>query len=180
MPKEWSHVMRNARRRGNPLPGGPRIGFRRGVTLVELMISMLILAIVCMAWLEIIGIQSARRESRRREAVERLSGMMDAFLYRYRSGAPSAGGYHMVMNMDIGSLSFEADGGTNVVHSVFDSGVSPVGYRLCVVKAKDLPNSAGYVNWDDRKWLVGYLYDTNGALSDVGRPFCVLPVYIGP
>ena len=61
------------------------IASRRGVTLVELMISMLILSIVCISWLQIIGIQSARKEARRREAVERLAGMMDAFMYCNKS-----------------------------------------------------------------------------------------------
>ncbi len=53
---------------------------RRGVTLVELMISMLILVIVCLSWFEILSIQSAKREALRREGVERLAGMMEAFL----------------------------------------------------------------------------------------------------
>lgn len=67
-------------RRGENLPGRLRVAARRGVTLVELMIAMLILAIVCLSWFEILSIQSAKREALRREGVERLAGMMEAFL----------------------------------------------------------------------------------------------------
>lgn len=68
------------KRRGENLPGRLRVAARRGVTLVELMIAMLILAIVCLSWFEILSIQSAKREALRREGVERLAGMMEAFL----------------------------------------------------------------------------------------------------
>jgi prepilin-type N-terminal cleavage/methylation domain-containing protein len=83
---KWFHKCGNIKHRGENLPGGFTFSSRRGVTLVELMIAMLILTIVCISWLKIIGIQSARKEARRREAVERLAGMMDAFMYEMRKG----------------------------------------------------------------------------------------------
>ena len=155
---------------------------RRGVTLVELMVSMLILTIVCRAWLEIIGIQSARREARRREAVERLAGMMDAFLYRYRIGSVDSNkGYKMVVSEDVGMLSFEK-GSTNVVHAVFDRSVSSIGYQLCLVnRIGDVPNGEKFAGWSPTgrvscRWLVGRLYERDGTVADAGKPFFTLLV----
>ena len=48
-----------------------------GYSLVEFLVAMLILALVSLSWLTIAQVQSANRESYRREAVERLAGMMD-------------------------------------------------------------------------------------------------------
>ena len=153
---------------------------RRGVTLVELMVSMLILTVVCLAWLEIVGVQSARREARRREAVERLAGMMDAFLYEKRSGGVGTGGYRMEMHAASGTLAFHPDAGTNTVHALFDPAVSPVGYQLCVVTQAGLPADARPTGWAAaHRWLVGRLYDGNGPVREVGRPFFTLPVCLG-
>lgn len=167
------------RLRGGFLPARLRIASRRGTTLVELMISMLILAIVCIGWLEIIGIQSARKESRRREAVERLAGMMDAFIYEKLGGGVSTStAYHMTINGT--KLSFEKDdSGTNVVHAMFADGVSPIGYQLCIVAEGDLPDKDLFYNWGGKRWLVGRLYNGNGNLGNVGRPFFTLPVCLG-
>lgn len=74
------HIRSTVKRRGGILPARLRFSARRGVTLVELMISMLILTIVCLSWFEILSIQSAKREALRREGVERLAGMMEAFI----------------------------------------------------------------------------------------------------
>lgn len=148
------------------------------MTLVELMISMLILALVCIAWLEIIGVQSARKEARRREAVERLSGIMDAFMYERRTSSPSPGSY--AFTLDGNSLAFKKDANTNVVHSVFDSNVSSIGYQLCVAYTAALPERQKFANWEDDlykcRWLVGRLYDRIGTLADAGQPFFTLPV----
>ena len=157
---------------------------RRGVTLVELMIAMLILAIVCIAWLKIIGIQSARKEARRREAVERLAGMMDAFMYCNRNNnsgnvVPVVEGacYEMAMNGDVSMLTFKKDDGIHVVHPVFDDSESPVGYQLSVVAKRDLPHQEKFKYWnEDSLWLVGRLYNRTGTLDEAGRPFFTLPV----
>ena len=170
------HSRVNGKRRGGCLPGRLRIAVRRGVTLVELMISMLILAIVCIAWLQIIGIQSARKEARRREAVERLSGMMDAFMYcKKASTSFSVGGWRM--NYDVGGRVDFASAATNEVFAIFDGDVSPIGYQLCVEKLNQLPGSDNFAgNWRSGSWLVGRLFNRNGKVDEVGRPFFVLPV----
>lgn len=175
------HSRVNGKRRGGCLPGRLRIAARRGVSLVELMISMLILAVVCIAWLQIIGIQSARKEARRREAVERLAGMMDAFLYEKKaSNSIATGSYSVVVNTSALAISIAKDADTDVVHSVFGSDVSPIGYRLCVVAKTGLENHKDFGdNWGNGKWLVGKLYDRSGSLSEVGKPFYTLPVCLG-
>ena len=141
------------------------------------MISMLILAIVCIAWLQIICIQSARKEARRREAVERLAGMMDAFLYIKQSGSVSVAGYYMTTNVAV--ISFEKDANGNMAHAMFDDDVSPIGYQMSVVAEQNLPEAGRFINWNGKKWLVGRLYDKNGLLTDDDRPFFTLPVCLG-
>ena len=125
---------------------GPRscATLRRGVSLVELMISMLILAIVCIAWLEIIGIQSARKEARRREAVERLVGMMDAFMYCYANTPPSVADYYL---SGLKPLSFATDP-AKAVHAMFDGNISPIGYRLRVLEDKPSHDASLFVGWN--------------------------------
>lgn len=148
------------------------------MTLVELMISMLILTIVCTAWLEIIGIQSAKKEARRREAVERLSGMMDAFAYLKRSERPLAyGSYYVTSSFN----NLEIKGGdASVAYPMFADGASPIGYQLRVVTKSDLPRANGFEGWSSgSRWLVGQLYSQNGTTNDVGSPFFTLSVCLG-
>ena len=167
--------------RGGRLPGRARLAARRGVTLVELLVSMLILTIVCLAWLEIIGIQSARKEARRREAVERLAGMMDAFMYTYRQTSLGFGTcYRMILDKGNGRLNFEG-GVDNEVYALFESDVSPIGYQIQVVKKSALPNADSFgSSWGAScRWLVGRLYDRHGLLAEAGRPFFVMPVCMG-
>jgi len=179
------HSRVNGKRRGGCLPGRLRIAARRGVSLVELMISMLILAIVCIAWLQIIGIQSARKEARRREAVERLAGMMDAFMYLGASnGKVDQDGYEMVKEGN--SITFNRAYGTDKVYPMFDSDVSPIGYRLFVTNYSALLDVFLSKDWkpDDTRnirgfWLVGCLYNMNGTVDQAGKPFFTLSACMG-
>ena len=171
------HSHNKGKRRGDCLPARLRFVARRGVTLVELLVAMLILTIVCTAWLEIIGIQSARKEARRREAVERLAGMMDAFMYEQKNIANvSAGGYYMVDNGN-GRISFQK---TSQVMPVFEEDVSPIGYHLRVVTSADpLVNdtlAAWGTAWGGKNWLVGLLYDRTDVETNPGNEFFKLPV----
>lgn len=162
---------------------------------------MLILAIVCTAWLEIIGIQSAKKEARRREAVERLSGIMDAFMYIYRKGGAVAGNYRVKTedyHMEVlNEVSFEPDPNANIVRPVFKGEISPIGYQLQVIRydgdvisgVGGLPEMnlfVGFSGWnvpwyaDHSFWLVGRLYDKNGMPDEFCKVFFTLPVYLGP
>lgn len=143
---------------------------------------MLILTLVCTAWLEIIGIQSARKEARRREAVERLAGMMDAFMYLNKSktgSSVSSGYYSKSLSGDI--LAFKNNKKDSYVSAMFSDGSSPIGYQL-QVGGDDLPEvkvMRSY-GWGNSRWLVGRLYDMNGNENDVGNAFFTLPVCLGP
>lgn len=178
------HSRVDGKRRGECLPGRLRIAARRGVTLVELMISMLILAIVCIAWMHIIGIQSARKEARRREAVERLSGMMDAFMYLGAStGSVDQDGYEMVKEGN--SITFNRAYGADKAYPMFDGDVSPIGYRLFVTNYSAILDSSLVNDWKpaDRYvkgfWLVGSLYDRNGTVDQTRKPFFTLSACMG-
>ena len=174
------HIRGTAKRRGGNLPARLRFSAHRGVTLIELMISMLILTLVCVAWLEIIGIQSAKKEARRREAVERLAGKMDAFMYEVEKNfdlsnvddLPS-GAYVMLENE--GSMPELDLGKDSEVCRMFEDGSSPIGYQLIV--DADLPN--GFAGWNGCRWLEGRLYSQYGVKDAVGRPFFTLRVCLG-
>lgn len=139
---------------------------------------MLILTIVCTAWLEIIGIQSAKKEARCREAVDRLSGMMDAFCYLKGSGQPVAYGSYYITN-SFNNLVVNG-GDATLVYPMFRDEVSPIGYQLRVVRKRDLPDADGFEGWSTgSRWLVGQLYSQNGITNDVGNPFFTLSVCLG-
>ena len=161
-----------------------RISARRGVSLVELLIAMLILALVCIAWLEIIGIQSARKEARRREAVERLAGMMDAFMYVKKSSSIPAGYYECVTITNVESgvpvpeITFNKK--EPKVYPLFSSDISPIGYSLQVVKKSDLPNTERFAGeWGSSSWLVGSLYNQSDVAPQGQKAFFSLPVSLG-
>ena len=101
-----------------------------GYSLVEFLVAMLILALVSLSWLTIAQVQSANRESYRREAVERLAGMMDvASMHGVAAGT---------------SWCFNADGlltscdSARTVNQLFDPAESTLGYRLRVKKVSDV------------------------------------------
>lgn len=148
------------------------------------MISMLILAIVCIAWLQIICIQSARKEARRREAVERLAGMMDAFMYT-KKNERSVVGTHL-MKREADRIYFDKMDDNNIVASVFDGDVSPIGYQIFVYEKEDMPDKSLFWGWDppprgsNPLWLVGRLYDRcDCTVKDAGKPFFTLSVCLG-
>ena len=148
---------------------------------------MLILTLVCVAWLEIIGIQSAKKEARRREAVERLAGMMDAFIYQYQDPYDlDLGDYEF--NWNPPNRMFIKDPGSSLgVHSMFGKDVSPIVYRISVVEQSDLPNEGFFGNrWNpDHWWLVGRLYNQSedavkgNTSGKEDKAFCTLVVYLG-
>lgn len=176
------HIRGVTKRRGGILPARLRFSAHRGVTLIGLMISMLILTLVCVAWLEIIGIQSAKKEARRREAVERFAGMMDAFLY-YKTGDRvswiTTGYYCMSLSKEGGAefsgLDFKEDCNAADVYPMFENSISPIGYQLCVTDSM----SAGYVGWNGCRWVEGRLYNHSGKKTDAGDPFFTLRVCLG-
>lgn len=182
------HIRGTAKRRGGNLPARLRFSARRGVTLVELMISMLILTLVCVAWLEIIGIQSAKKEARRREAVERLAGMMDAFLYINKTNEVRniTKTCYMMTTNGAYQIAFNTHTDRDVC-KVFEDDSSPIGYQLLVASTETLDEETTIKEWGYEEsvwggkssWLIGKLYNYNGKKKDEDNPFFVLPVCLG-
>ena len=143
------------------------------------MISMLILTLVCVAWLEIIGIQSARKEARRREAVERLAGMMDAFMYikeRSLVNAISTGFYERKWKGN--ELSFEPKGENDKeFYKIYENDDSTICYQLLVKSTNDLQYHDLFKGWGSKcRWLIGRLYSKEGGAAKL---FYTLQVCLG-
>lgn len=110
---------------------------------------------------------------------------MDAFMYVNRAGVREGNYYQTSTD----PLAFGKT--SNVSEPIHD--LAPLGYRLCVVKNLTDGLSAGdneelfegnassfLGNWKTKRWLIGILYDRDGAnAKDVGRPIFTLPVYLG-
>ena len=158
---------------------------------------MLILTLVCVAWLEIIGIQSARKEARRREAVERLAGMMDAFIcdsvmsqyknkfFKINKKTNLKDYTCAYYSLKKNPLSIESVNSTEII-PMFETEISPIGYRMRILKTSDLNDASKFGNnWTSMSgvspcyWLIGELFDHNGIKEDDWNPFFTLPVCLG-
>lgn len=143
-----------------------------GYSIVEFLIAMLILALVSLSWLTIIQVQSANRESYRREAVERLAGMMDVISQQ----GLAKNGYRAdtVWRFDDG-LSVQAND-ARIVNPLFRPTESSIGYRLRVKRlsaVSDLisrrvedENKERCVLTDTTPVLVGELFERSGTLDE--------------
>ena len=145
-----------------------------GYSLVEFLVAMLILALVSLSWLTIIQVQSANRESYRREAVERLAGMMDVIsMYGLAGNGFKAG---TAWAFEDGNLISLADG--KAVKPIFDPVESSIGYRLRIKKASEVNDLISYGNISEKNSeesllpatgaspvLVGELFEQSGTLE---------------
>lgn len=149
-----------------------------------MLVAMSILAIVFVAWFEIIGVQSARREARRREAVERLAGMMDAFMECYRDKYKSSDikdGFYAVNGdtMQVSKL-FTYDKSDQSVKQMFPGDISSIGYRLNVVKISTMEEKSYFQDWKgtSTRCLVGELFDRSEDVAASGKPFLTLRAFL--
>lgn len=169
------------------------------------MIGFLILTIICISWFTIAQIQSAKKEALRRESVERLAGMMDAFTENsiwntalVKSGRKPIGVswwfneekfQFETCDINLVSKMFESDKVWNSDSEMWeDELLSPIGYRLHILQLKDLPKeypsekASYYSGWSTSAYvLIGELYDNNGNRNDpdVGKPFCTFKMFLG-
>lgn len=142
-----------------------------GYSLVEFLVAMLILALVSLSWLTIIQVQSANRESYRREAVERLAGMMDVisqqgFKSQYASGTS--------WFFSKGKPTPQTNG--RIVNPVFEPIESSLGYRIRIKQSSEASDLISYKNIaeDDSEAgvlaknspvLIGELFEQSGTLG---------------
>ena len=139
-----------------------------GYSLVEFLVAMLILALVSLSWLTIIQVQSANRESYRREAVERLAGMMDVISQRgldidVRQSA-------VVFRFKDGIMTESTDSDeVKTVVPLFLPSESSIGYRLMAKKFSDvkalIPEAGSFME-KRAPVLVGELFEQSGTLDD--------------
>ena len=69
----------------NPRGFSARVAQKSGFTLVELLVSTLILVIVATGWFTIMNATSPYREAQRRAAIEVAAGVLDTF---FPAGSP--------------------------------------------------------------------------------------------
>ena len=166
------HIRGAAKRRGGILPARLRFSARRGMSLVELMVAMLVLFFVCVSWLTIFQIQSANRESYRREAVERLAGMMDVIS---QQGFNSQYASETSWSFCEGKPTRQTN--SRIVNPVFEPTESSLGYRIRIKKssaASDLISYNRNIAEDDSEAvvltgnspvLIGELFEQSGTLG---------------
>ena len=173
------------KRRGDNLPARLRFSARRGHTLVELMIGFLILTIVCLCWLEMMGFQNWTKESARREAVEQLHGMMDAFVETVNVDEYSETCTYTI-SFKGDSVEYTADNPLDYVSPLGLVSSPAIGYRMYLEPAPLSPlRDSGREYWaigtkSGRYWLCGELYDEcNMSTIACGRAFCKMKVFVG-
>lgn len=143
-----------------------------GYSLVEFLVAMLILALVSLSWLTIAQVQSANRESYRREAVERLAGMMDVISQQGWDYEKYTIGSAWCFKGGLPEKSSDA----RTVNPVFSQTESMIGYRLTVRGVKDVGDLISRSVEDSQKErnvlsrgnppvLIGELFDQFGTLD---------------
>lgn len=134
-----------------------------GYSLVEFLIAMLILALVSLSWLTIAQVQSANRESYRREAVERLVGMMDVVSLKKTSSSDFKSNKNIAWRFDDGQPN-NAD--VKAVHPLFGSDESSIGYRIRAMYAAK-PNKSWQAITAEDEDLISLGTEETGKEADM-------------
>ncbi len=148
-----------------------RRGARSGVTLVELLVCTLLLAIVFCCWAAMNNIQGVRRESLRYAAVEKAAGILD-LAAGMELKTQSQGPRFYELNESKGELEDQnGKEGDDAVRALWSG--QTIGYRLWA-ENRGWGGGARYA-WTNGTWAVICLYDT---LSDADgqKPFAELRI----
>lgn len=139
---------------------------RRGFTLIEIMVSALLIVIIFSAWFKISNFQAIRKESLRREAVERAAGYLDVM-----TRGSYMPGYYRVDPVTAGVLSV---GSGDEIQALFDS-AGPVGY---VLQVHNFHAGLGS-NWPPSSvWATVQLFNQHGISANTVRPYYELSLCI--
>ncbi len=151
-----------------------------GFSLVELLVTTLIVIIVFAAWVRISNFQAIRTESLRRAAIEKATGYLD-----FMADGPSiVGAYSLAW--DTNDSSYDLSGPSDPsdpsyrIPALFEES-DPIGYVLRVVENWPLrANWPGDHGWSpNAKWAVIQLYDEHGVSTNAaGRPFSTMSVFM--
>lgn len=118
---------------------------KSGSTLIELMVSLLIVYLIMISWCRIVFATSPYREAQRRAAVEIASGLLDIFPTDATTG-------FWKIDEEFGRYEFEDGCGDNEWHRFpkdWISGGTPLCYRLSVISGLELTDS-------EKMWGGGY------------------------
>lgn len=160
------------------------------MSLVELLVSILVIVIIFISWLRISNFQAIRKESLRREAIECAAGYLDFMsLKGYLASSGSRKFYRISFNdvTKVYSATEVTDNTTPMPYPLFGED-EPIGYVLDLVR-----NTGQYAlghsgAWPaNGSWAVIRLYDRHShaggkdglaALED--QPFSTMSVLVKP
>ncbi len=143
------------------------------------MVATLLGIIVFVGWVKICNFQAIRKESLRREALERAAGMLD---YMTTTNPPPAGAVPFTKY-----YTFTFTNNSYVIVEIVTNGMpipqpmmtetNPIGYRLSCFRDANW-NTIG--NWPlNSRWAKIELFDRHSAV-DPGRSFSTLSVLLAP
>ena len=149
---------------------------RSGVSLVELMVSILLLMIAFLGWMRMNNIQAVRKESLRYAAVEKAAGLLDAMMsqekvegltksekYNYQW---TEGGLVKIKPNVIAPLWRDGEGATDDVP----------GYRI-VLEDRSGASSSRSTFWNRGVWARMELFDSCRSGGN-NPPFACLRVFL--
>ena len=136
---------------------------RSGVTLVELLVSVLLLTIIFCGWMAMNNIQAVRKESFRYEAVEKAEGLLDSITVLYWSDPDNWYDSALVVNQASGHLEPVRPGKSDLFPLWPDS-ENPIG---CTIHIQELDDFGGV-------WAKVALYDSYIKSPSLQSPFATL------
>ena len=143
--------------------------FRSGETLVEVMVSILLLFIIFCSWAAMNNVQAVRKESFRYAAVEKAAGILDAMVAKdsFSDGKARPGFcYRLDDNGKLCRTGRTSDKTATEIHPLWpENGDSTVGYRIFAEQ------ESGDSGWTNGTWGVVSLYSSLSRPSTEQRPF---------
>jgi len=151
---------------------------RSGFSLVELMVSTLVIVIIFVGWLKIANFQAIRKESLRRAAIETAAGYLDVMVEL--GGLPNKT-YRIEWIEESSAFEQEPLNGQDrdQVQPMYGES-DPIGYHIKVTPsvAAGLAHDGAWIEGGGR-WAVIRLYDKHGvSTNDAGRAFSTMSVKI--
>ena len=129
---------------------------RSGVSLVEMMVSVLLLFIVFCSWAAMNNIQAVRKESLRYAAVEKAAGMLDAMVEKqsFEGGKLFRGAcYKVTEEGKFQRTVMDGKPGSETLYPLWpDDPSAPIYYKIV------LTNVSGTSAWTNGTWGVVSLY----------------------
>jgi hypothetical protein len=139
---------------------------RSAFSLVELLVAVIVLVIVFVGWLRLCNFQAIRKESLRREAIEKAEGYLD---FIAKSGAGQGAFYRIEFTDE-----YEFETADDTIQPLFGE-YNPVGYLLEVERRTQGDG------WPGANWAVLRLYDQHSVSTiseSVDAPFSKMSIFM--